>query len=77
MAVHNFFAYPLDQPRLIREGVMPGERGISGADSHIALPTEHLERVRKGDKSMHAIPNLEPRPLSHSGQPFKDLKGGR
>ncbi len=42
---------PVDQPRLIRDGVMHREADFHGSAKYLdsALPLEHPERAKKGD----------------------------
>lgn len=62
--------HPIDQPVLLRPGVMHAESDFHGSMKHYALEPEHPERAKKGDLGMSDIPDFDSRPLSHSGMPF-------
>lgn len=66
--------HPIDQPVLLRDGVMHREADYHGNAKHYGLPPEHPERAKKGDLGMEDIQDFDSRPLSHTGLPFV-LKG--
>ena len=68
---------PVDQPILLRPGVAHRETDFHGNDKWYALPPEHKERADKGDLGLSVIPGFDPRPLSHSGLPFANLRKGK
>lgn len=63
--------YPLDQPILLRPGVMHREADWHGRDAWYALPPDHPERARKGDLSMTNIKDFESRALTSPGAPYR------
>ena len=65
---------PVDQPILLRPGVMHRESDWHGSAKHYALSPEHPERAKKGDLGLMDIQDFPSRPLSHAGLPFV-LKG--
>ncbi len=66
--------HPIDEPVLLRPGVMHREADYHGSDHHYALPPEHPERADKGDLGLSDIKDFPSRSLSHDGLPFV-LKG--
>jgi hypothetical protein len=70
MAKNSPNGRPIDQPIVLRPGVMLREADFHGSAHHLAIPPEHPERTDKGDLGLTSIPDFEPRPLSHSGLPF-------
>lgn len=62
--------HPVDQPVLLRPGVMHRESDCHGSGKHYALPPEHPERAKKGDIGLSDIADMPSRPLSHAGLPF-------
>jgi hypothetical protein len=78
MAKSTFFASaPYDTPILIRPGVMHREASMHGNGHWYSLPPEHPERRAKGDLGSQHIPDFEPRPLTHSGSPFANLRNSK
>ena len=67
-------AMPIDEPVLLRPGVMHREADFHGNGKFYALPPEHPERADKGDLGLSNIPGLESRSLSHAGTPFANLR---
>ncbi|MEE9592238.1 MAG: hypothetical protein V3W28_01505 [Thermoplasmata archaeon] len=61
---------PVDQPIVLRPGVMHRESDYHGSGKHYALEPEHPERAEKGDLGLSTIEDFESRPLSHEGLPF-------
>jgi len=70
MARGVFFSYPIDQPAIEGPGFRYRESDYPGSAKHLAIPAEHPLRTAKGDLGLVAIPNFEPRPLSHEKLPF-------
>lgn len=68
-------SYPLDQPAITPEVVR--ESDAPGAEKWLHEEPDSPARRAKGDLGMTNIPDFEPRPLSHTGAPFDNLKGGR
>lgn len=62
--------YPLDQPILLRPGVMHREADFHGSAKWYALPPEAAERTAKGDLGLSSIKNFESRALTSAGAPF-------
>jgi hypothetical protein len=65
---------PIDQPILLRPGVMHREADAPGDAKHYALPPEHPERTAKGDLGFAGLP-----PARHSFEggaapPFSNLR---
>lgn len=69
-------AMPIDEPVVLRPGVMHREADAPGNAKWYMLPPEAKERADKGDLGLSVIPGFEPKPLSHSGKPFV-LKPGK
>jgi len=66
--------HPIDEPVLLRPGVMHREADFHGAASHYALPPEHAERADKGDLGLEKIPGFDSRASFESpGEPFASL----
>lgn len=65
--------HPIDQPVLLRPGVMHRESDFHGSMKHYALEPEHPERTKKGDLGLTDIQDFESRSLT-GGFPFT-LKG--
>jgi hypothetical protein len=65
---------PVDQPKMIRPGVMHAEADAPGNSKWYALPPEHPERAAKGDLGELVMPGFESKPLSHPGLPFAGLR---
>ena len=68
---------PLDEPILIRPGVMHREADYHGNAKHYALPLDHPERAKKGDLPMDPIKDFDPKPIEGGGLPFKNLRSKR
>lgn len=77
MGHSNFFNMPVDNPHVEKQGLKSREADEPGNASHLTLPPEDPVRKEKGDLSMKTIKDFEPKPLSHSGEPWKNLRGGR
>jgi len=67
---------PIDEPVLLRPGVMHRETDAPGNAKWYALPPESKERSDKGDLGLSLILHFETAPLSHPGSPFL-LKPGK
>lgn len=63
--------YPLDQPILLRPGVMHREADWQGGGRWYALPPDAPERAQKGDLSMTNIKDFESRALTSPGAPYR------
>ncbi len=62
--------HPIDQPVLLRPGVMHRESDFHGSAKHLALEPGHPERAAKGDLGLSEIDDFPSRSLSHTGLPF-------
>jgi hypothetical protein len=60
---------PVDEPVVLRPGVMHRESDYPGNAKWYALPPEAPERAEKGDLGNSIIPGFEPRPLGVPGAP--------
>ena len=74
MARTSIASHPIDTPVLERPGIMHRESDFHGSAKHYALEPEHPERTAKGDLGLSSIKDFEPRPLSHAGSPFANLR---
>jgi hypothetical protein len=75
MAKPGPMTYPLDQPAIVPGAVR--ESDAPGAEKWLHEEPSSPARRAKGDLGMEHIADFEPRPLSHPGAPFGNLKGGR
>lgn len=68
---------PVDEPVLLEPGVMHREADFHGNAKFYTLPPEAKRRADKGDLGLSVIKDFDPRPLSHSGVPFVNLRKGK
>jgi len=71
------YTYPLDQPAVEKQGVLYDEKQMPGDDKALMLEPEDPIRKAKGDLGLRDIKDMPSRALTHSGTPFKNLKGGK
>jgi hypothetical protein len=74
MARTSTAGHPTDVPVLDRPGVMHREADFHGNAKWYALEPDSPERREKGDLGLTTIKDFEPRPLSHAGSPFANLR---
>ena len=65
----------MDVPIELRPGIMHREADYHGNARWYAVDPTNPDRATKGDLPMDPIKDFDPRPLTHAGLPFKNLKG--
>lgn len=68
---------PVDEPVLLKPGVMHREADYHGNAKYYALPADAPLRLAKGDLGLENIAGFESRALEHPGLPFAKLTNGR